>query len=143
MKRFVINDSRTCRFVAEQTGSDDFYNYTSIGLERDGEIIAGVVYDNYSGSNVFLHFAGKDGARWCTHELLKMVFGYAFDGLGVKRVSGFVPVSNKTAVDFELHLGCKVEAVMKDAHPTGDMLIMRMTRAECRWVSAEPMRKAA
>jgi hypothetical protein len=134
MRKFVVNDPRTCRFVCEQTGSTDFHNYTSIGLERDGEIIAGVIYDNFSGSNVFLHFAGKPGTRWCTHDFLKMVFGYAFDGLKCRRIAGFVPASNKCAVNFELHLGCVIEAVLKDAHPTGDMLVMRMTREKCRYL---------
>lgn len=142
MRRFVINDPRTVRFVCEQTGSDDFHNYTSIGLERNGQIIAGCIYDNYSVTNVFMHYAAKPGVRWCTPDFLAMTFGYAFDALKVKRVSGFVPASNKAAVKLELHLGCKVEAVMKDAHPTGDVLIMRMRRDECRWLR-EPMKKAA
>lgn len=131
---FVVNDPRTVRFVCEHTGSDDFHNYTSIGHERDGEIIAGVIYDNWNPANVFMHFAGSPGRNWCTRDFLKMVFGYAFNGLGCRRVSGFVPASNKKAVAFELSLGCTIEAVMKDAHPTGDMYVMRMTRDECRWV---------
>jgi RimJ/RimL family protein N-acetyltransferase len=134
MKQFVVNDPRTVKFICEQTGSTDFHNYTSIGLDRDGEIIAGVVYDNFSGANVFMHFAGKHGTRWCTRDFLKMVFGFAFDGMGCRRISGFVPASNKCAVNFELNLGCKVEATMKDAHPTGDMLIMKMDRQECRFL---------
>jgi hypothetical protein len=35
---------------------------TAIGLEKDGELVAGVLYDDFNGANVLMHVA-SDGSR--------------------------------------------------------------------------------
>ena len=104
---------------------------TAIGQERDGQIVGGVVYDNFRGASICMHVAGSDG-HWMSREFLRAVFGYPFDQLGVKKVLGTVDSPNVAAQQFDEHLGFVLEATLRDAGRGGDLLIYSMTRAQCR-----------
>ena len=106
-------------------------------MEEDGQIIAGIVYDNWNPANVCMHVAARPGVNWVSRALLRLVFGYAFEGLGCKRVTGIVPASNKAARRFDEHLGFKLEARLKDAAVDGDMLLYVMHRRDCRFLKDE------
>lgn len=100
-------------------------------LER---ITAGVLYVESNGANVFMHVAGE-GKHWLTRKFLWICFDYPFNQLKLRRVTGVVPSSNLAARRFDEHLGFRLEAALKDAHPDGDLLVYSMTREQCRWLS--------
>lgn len=107
----------------------------AIGLERDGSLIGGVIYDSYSINNIFLHVAGTEGVNWVTKTYVKAVFGYPFKQLNCKRISGWVEASNDKARRFDEHLGFKQEAVLEGAaRDGGDVIIYRMWKDECRFI---------
>lgn len=136
MNHFVINDPRTAPFVAAQChGTNDFGEHTSIGVERDGHIIAGVIFNQYNTVSASIHVGAKCGSRWCSRSFLKFVFGYAFDGLKLRRLTGIVASGNVKARTFDEHLGFTLEARLKDADPTGDLLVYRMFREDCRFLN--------
>ena len=110
---------------------------TAIGLERDGELIAGVLYEDYNGANVLMHVAAEPGRRWLNREYLHKCFAYPFGQLECKRVTGVVPSNNLEALRFDLHLGFEVEAVLTGAHPGGDLIVLRMLRENCRWIEVD------
>ena len=95
---------------------------------------AGVVYDQYNGSNVCMHVFSDGSKRWMTREYLWFCFHYPFVQLGVTRVTGLVPESNKEAIAFDLHLGFEYETSLKKAHPGGDLLAFVMWRDKCKWL---------
>jgi RimJ/RimL family protein N-acetyltransferase len=106
-----------------------------IGLVKDGEIIAGVLYDDYNGSNVWMHVAAKPGKTWLNRMFLRACFSYPFIQLNCKRVSGWVEVSNADARRFDEHLGFTPEAVLASAaRDGGDVIIYRMFKDECRFI---------
>ena len=110
-------------------------NFRAIGLEKDGELIAGVVYDNYTKATIFMHIAAKPGRKWLTRNFLWYMFHYPFVELGVKRVTGIIPVSNKDSINFANGLkGARLEALLKDAHPDGDMAIYCMFKQDCKYL---------
>lgn len=132
----VWNDpARVSNFVAQQLGIDGWSHCRAIGLEKDGQLIAGVVYDYYTGTNICLHIAALPNRRWLNKEFLFYMFDYPFTQLGVKRMTGIIPESNKESVRFAegLH-GCTLEARLKDAHPQGDMLIFCMFKDDCKYL---------
>lgn len=106
----------------------------AIGLEKDGELIAGVVFNFYSGCDIAMHVASVPGKRWMTKEYLKACFAYPFITLGVRRITGYVPAKSKDVLAFDEHLGFKREGLMRDALPDDDVVILGMTRKECRFV---------
>jgi len=109
---------------------------TTIGLEKDGELVAGVLYEDYNGANVLMHVAAIPGRKWLNRTFLYICFTYPFVQLDCRRVTGIVPSTNWDALRFDIHLGFEVEAVLKDAHPSGDLMVLRMFRENCRWIGA-------
>lgn len=108
---------------------------TAIGLRRDGELIAGVVYEGFNGRNVWMHVAAEPGARWLVRDYLRACFEYPFNVCGCDRVSGHVDDSNEAAKRFDEHLGFKQEARLKGAAPDGgDVILYVMWKKDCRYV---------
>lgn len=106
---------------------------SAIGRLDAGELVGGVLYEDYNGANVMAHIAGE-GQGWLDREFLWMMFDYPFNQLKVNRITGIVPSSNEAARRFDEHLGFVQEAILKDAHPEGDLIVYRMRRDECRWL---------
>jgi RimJ/RimL family protein N-acetyltransferase len=129
-------DEQVHRFVASQTGSNGWAGAKGIGVEQDGELIAGVVFERYDpGVSVNIHVGAVPGKHWCTREFLRKIFVYAFMQLGCQRVNGFVDAHNTKALRFDEHVGFKREGVMKCANKAGgDVIVMGMLRSECRWI---------
>jgi len=130
-------------FVAARIGQTPFTNCASMGLVEDGKIIAGVVYDCYTGANCNIHVGAVPGRRWMTREFLYAVFDYPFRQLDLKRITGPVERSNHEALRFDRHLGFQLEGVMKDAAPSGDILLLVLWRDNCRYWHRDNIRKAA
>jgi RimJ/RimL family protein N-acetyltransferase len=106
-----------------------------ICLLRDGQVIAAVVYDWISDTNMFMHVAAEPGSRWMTREFLYWAFHYPFEQQRVSRVSGWVDANNVAARRFDEHLGFKLEATLKGAGTQGqDACIYVMHRGDCRYV---------
>ena len=136
MARIVTDDpARVCKFVSERIGAEDWNNCRAIGLERNGELVAGVVYDYFTGVNICMHIAARPGRRWMTKKFLWFIFYYPFVQLGVNRLTGIIPESNIDSVRFAEGLkNCHLEARLENAHPDGDMLIYRMWKKDCTYL---------
>lgn len=106
----------------------------SIGLERDGELVAGVVFDQFNGAQVCMHVASDGSKKWLNRHFLWFCFHFAFEQLKVKRVTGLVAASNTDALRFDEHLGFVREATLADAAPDGDLIVLRMFKHECKWL---------
>lgn len=81
-----------------------------------------------------MHIAAIAGSRWLTKSFLKAAFAYPFNQLKVNRVTGYVPAKNMAARRLDLHLGFKVEGVMRKALADDDVIVMGMLREECRFL---------
>lgn len=124
-------------FVSNAVGNDQhfpFENYSALGLVTDGELVAGVVYNHFTGVNIMAHIAGKPGRKWLTREFLFAMFDYPFNDLGVRRITGLVPKKNKDARRFDEHLGFEYEGNMRNALADDDMIIYGMLREKCKWL---------
>jgi RimJ/RimL family protein N-acetyltransferase len=101
---------------------------------KDGEVIAGICYDNFNGHNIMMHVAAKPKIRWITRQLLHEAFKYPFITLGCQRITGWVEASNMEAQKLNHHLGFVAEARMERAAADGgDVILYRMFREHCRY----------
>ena len=124
-------------WVAKKIGFDWFEGRaTAIGRIKNGEIVAGVVYEDYNGANVMCHIAGS--GNWASREFLSIIFDYPFNQLQCKRITAVVVQSNEKSRRLVEHLGFEVEANLRDAHPDGDLIVYRMTADKCRWTKELP-----
>lgn len=92
---------------------------TGIGLKKDGEMVAGVLYEGYNGRNVWMHCAAVPTKRWMTKQYLQACFNYPFNVLKVDRVSAHVEEKNLAAHKLDLHIGFKPECRIKGADSDG------------------------
>lgn len=109
----------------------------TIGLERDGEIVAVVVFDNFSECDANMHIASDGTRAWMNKELLISSFCYPFVQIGLKRLTGLVPAKNAQALAFDEHIGFVREGYHPDAHPDDDLISLGMLRKNCRFIPKE------
>lgn len=124
------------RWVAAQTGgSFSAETSTALGLQKDsGEIIAGVIYENWNKRSVVAHMAitGR-----LTRAFIGAIFRYAYEQSGVTKVILPVASSNTKSRLFVNHLGFTEECRIKDADPGGDIILYTLKKSECRFLGKD------
>jgi hypothetical protein len=109
-----------------------------IAVVRDERTQGGVVYTGYLGAAIILHMAGNE-TNWATRDFLWMVYDYAFNQLGVRKLLGIVSANNLRALQIDLRMGFKVEAKLAEVFPDGsDALIVSMVKRDCKWLRIRP-----
>jgi len=103
----------------------------SIGLKKDGEFIAGVIYENWHGRSITCHIAVTGRM---TPAYLFAIFDYPFNVCKVGKI--IVPISsaNITSIRFVEKMGFQEEARIKDAMADGDMVILTMPKERCKYL---------
>ena len=123
-------------WVAKRT--NEFGNFgaaVGIGVERDNQLIAGVVYNDYNGPNICMHVAAVPGTPWLTRSTLYAFFAYPFLQMNCTRVTALVGQGNLKSRKLVFGVGFRIEAHLEGAHSTGDLIVYRMWKAECRWIN--------
>ena len=109
----IVTDIRVVEFVSEQLSTRFIPPFTTIGLEKGGAIIAGVVFHVFEDANVHLTIAGSG---W-TRGLLKAVGSYVFETLGCER---FTLTTEKPEVaKLGERLGGVTEGIMRNQFGKG------------------------
>jgi len=143
MKRLTIG-KHVVEWVAKQTA--EFGNFgaaVGIGLQKwtpksggHWVMIAGVVYNEFNGVNICAHIASDGSKRWMTREFLWTIFDYPFNQAKAKRLTVMIGQGNKDSIRLVEHFGFQFETFLKDAHPTGNILVYYMRKPHAqRWLS--------
>jgi RimJ/RimL family protein N-acetyltransferase len=133
--KMLVVGKGVVEWIASKTGEFNcFGTDIGIGWRKNGQIVAGVAYANWNGVNVECHIASDGLKRWLTKQYLWTIFDYPFNQLGVNRITVCVGEGNTDSRRFVEHLGFIIEARLKGAHPTGDILIFCMKRQDCRFI---------
>jgi hypothetical protein len=129
---FTDDPGRVAQYVTSKNGGVfEGSDFPSVGLERNGQIVAGVLYDGYLERSICIHVA----ADKLTREFVRFCFYYPFIQLGVGKLIGLVDSSNLPAMRFNWHLGFTVEAVIRDGAKFGDLCLFTMTPDQCKWLN--------
>lgn len=126
MIRYVFDErDRVGKWVANQIDPTvDWGPFYAMGVERDGEIVAGVVMNEFNGNNAACHIAISRPGKYII-TLFEHFTDYAFNQCRLKRLTGMVPTSKPEVIKFDKHLGFQEEFVMKSAAKDGsDLCIM-------------------
>lgn len=128
-------DERVRNWVAERIGENLDDAAVAIGVEEDGELIAGVAYNMYTGASICMNVAAEPGKRWTKKEFMYAFFAYPFIQLKCNRVTGLVRASNEVAKKFDEHVGFTQEGVIRQAFEDGeDAILYGMLKSECKWI---------
>jgi len=131
----VVSDpDRAYAFVNEFFALLRTERMTGICQVLDGEVVAAAVYDDFNGSNLFMHGAGRPDVRWMTRAFLKELFRHPFEVIGANRITCWIEVENTRSINFVKHLGFTREAFLPFAgHAAGHVWLYRMLRNDCRY----------
>ena len=119
---------------------DDWGSCTTIGIALDGDLIAGIVFNNFRYPSIEASIASTT-PRWCSRRNLAAIFAYPFRQLDCRRLGATTGVTNQPARAFLCRLGFREEGICLQAlrpsaaNPSGDAVIHGMTPGECRWLS--------
>jgi RimJ/RimL family protein N-acetyltransferase len=81
---------------------------------------------------VVCHIAGE--GNWATREYLATIFDYPFRQLGVRRITVPVDSINSQSIRLVERMGFSLESVLREATPSGNLLLYCMFRDECRFL---------
>ena len=127
-------EDRLLPWAQERIGVSFRSDAYTIGLEKDGELVAVVVYDTFSEVDCCTHIA-SDGTRpWMNKSLLLAAFAYPFIQLKLRRVTGMVPAKNTQALAFDEHIGFVREGYHPKALPDDDLVSLGLLRENCRFI---------
>ncbi len=103
----------------------------AIGLKRDGEFIASIIYECWNSKSVVCHIAT---AGRMTASYIAAIFDYAFNVCGVHKIICPVPSDNDKCLHLVESMGFTEEARLRDVTPNGDTILFTMTRDACRFI---------
>lgn len=130
MSASIVSDDRVVKFVSDLTGKAFCPPYTAMGIERDGKIVGGVLFNVFEGSDIHVSVAGSG---W-TRDFLRAVGDYVFGLLGCERMTAIT--SNELTATFVERLGGKHEGVLRNHFGPGiDGIVGGILRDE--WLFAK------
>lgn len=133
--RIISEPARVYAYVASLMPMQMTAGMKGIGLERDGALVAGVLYEGFNAHNVWMHVASHVPGYWLTRGYLRVCFEYPFEQVGVRRIGVQVADSNSASRQFIGRLGFVREATVRGAaRDGGDVGLYVMWRENCRFI---------
>ena len=121
----VFDDKeRSGGWVADRVGQmTSWGDYYAMGADYKGELVAGVVLNNFTPCSATVHLAVSKPTKLLS-ELLDHAFIYAFETCKLRRLTGLVEANNGKSLKIIKHLGFVEEGVMREAGTDGQDIIV-------------------
>lgn len=116
-------------WVVQQTKGAYHYNSTAIGLEREGEIVAGVIYENFMTTTITCHISISGRLN---KKFLWAIFDYPFKVCKVDKIVAPIVATNEKSIKLVTNMGFTEEARIKRSN--GDMVFFTMLKENCRFL---------
>lgn len=124
----IVTDGRVPAFVGARVGATIYPPFTAMGIEKDGEIIAGAVFNCFTGHDVEVTVAGRG---W-TRGFFKAVGAYVFDQLGCGRMQ--FTTEQEDVANLAERLGGVREGTLRDKFGEGrDGIVIGVLRQEYKF----------
>ena len=128
----LITDHSAGHWTAGQTKGKYFEaNSQSIGLKRNDEFVAGVIYENWNRRTITCHIAISG---WLTPKYLAVIFDYPFNMCKVKKIIVPVDSTNSKSINLVEKMGFTEEARIKDGMADGDMILYTLAKNDCKYL---------
>ena len=124
----VVGDDRVLAFVSERCGVNFLPPVTCMGIERDGEIIGGVVFNFFESADLHISVAGKGWSK----GFLAEVGHYVFDTLQSERMTALT--EQPAVVRLAERLGGQVEGLLRNHYGKGrDAFVVGILKEDYRF----------
>lgn len=129
--KWVLDKLAINAWIASQGGGSAWPgSYEAIGLSKDGEIVAGLVFYDTNGHNCFVNIAVTDTS--VLRKLLRLGFGYVFSQLKLHRLTFVISCDNLRSIELVIRLGAVHEATLREAgKEKEDLHIFALFRESC------------
>ena len=114
-------------------GQFDKYSSNALGLLINGDIKAGVIYEDFNKASVVCHIA----CEFLSGEFLAAIFDYPFNSLNVNKIICPVASDNQKSINLVEKMGFSIEGVLTDCHPNGDILLYTMKKQDCKYLGSK------
>jgi RimJ/RimL family protein N-acetyltransferase len=132
----LVVGSAVVEWVGAMTGHPRTDAAIGIGYERDGKIVQGVIFTDYTGPSIQIHIACAEGSAFFP-TFVAAVMDYPFVQLGCRRVTAFVAAKNLKSRILAEHFGGFLEGVMRDALDDDDLIVYGLLRRDAQqWLTA-------
>lgn len=124
----IVDDERVALFVGQRVNSVICPPFTAMGIEKNGEIVAGAVFNCFTRHDVQVTIAGHG---W-TKGFLAEVGNYVFKSLGCIRIT--VETEQVEVVRIAERLGGQIEGLKRNQFGPGrDAFVMGILAADYRF----------
>ena len=121
----IVTGEHVARFVSQRIGVALCPPYTTLGLERDGLLVGGVVLNCWEGADIHLSAAGS---HW-TPGFMRAVGQYIFGQLGCLRFT--METEQPEVAEYAKRLGGVVEGRLRDHFGEGrDAIIIGVLKKD-------------
>lgn len=111
----IVTGEHVAEFVARHVQSRFVPPFTAIGVERDGAIVAGIVFNCWTGPDIELTVASLPGG--VSRTLLRAAADYVFRQSGCIRAS--FTTENRSVVELAKRLGGQTEGRKRHLYGRG------------------------
>lgn len=124
----IITGDEVADFVGHRVGSRIVPPYTTLGILKDGQVVAGAVFNHFTGCDCHVTIAGHGWGR----GFLAEVGNYVFQQLGCVRVTAVT--EQPRIVRIAERLGGQVEGLMRNHFGEGrDAFIVGILRQDYKF----------
>jgi len=124
----IVSDDRVAQFVSSAVGKAFVPPFTVMGIEKNGEIIAGALFNVFEGADVHVSIAGHG---W-TRSFCREVGHYVFEQLRCERMTALTEQAH--VVGLAERLGGRVEGLLRNHFgPSRDAFIVGILKEDYRF----------
>ena len=115
-------------------GRGRFKPFRAFGFVVGGKIVGGFVLTQYSGFDAHLTIYAEN-PRFVGRHALTELYRWAFDDLGLVRLTCRVDPNNKAAMRAAIKTGFLREGLLRKGYDgTNDAVVLGMLRGDCVWL---------
>ncbi len=111
----IVSGSEVAAYVASRLETNFYPPFTALGVERDGQIVAGIVFNCWTGPDVQLTIAAETGR--ITRRFLRRVGLYITNELGCIRAT--IETEQQHVVEMAIRMGGQIEGTKRDLYGEG------------------------
>jgi len=128
----IVQGDSVGAWVAEQTTGSYHCNSSAIGLEREGQIVAGVIYESFMDTTITCHIAV---AGRMNKTFIAAIFNYPFIVCNVEKIVVPITEENNKSIKLVKNMGFTEEA--RIARSNGDMIFFTLLKDKCKFLGGK------